>query len=190
MRAAFPARSVIPLVSSAIQLGKADTPAAGVNTEVQVEPSLLVINDDSVPFGANTLPPSMPSTASEKLTVTVAVSPTNRSVSLMVIVATGAVVSTWYVAERVLPVPPVTALSSVMTLFASLTFCAGVNKAVQVRPLSALCRPDSVPFDALSALGSRLGTACAKMIVTVAVSPDLSEVSSSEMVVVLVAMRF
>ena len=127
-----------------------------------------------------------PVTASLKVKVAVAVSPTRNAVSFSEIVAVGRWVSMVKLLELVDPVPafdvatlvtPV--MSTLMTLDVSVTPPVGVNVAVQVMPPSLELTLLSVPFGMVRSALLNPITASLKVKVTAEVSPTRSAVSAT-----------
>ena len=80
-------------------------PSLGVKVALQLMPPSLLVSVDSVPPPSETFALDRPVTASAKLSVSVAVSPAFRSVSLMARVGVGARVSIVKLPEVLLPMP-------------------------------------------------------------------------------------
>ena len=90
---ALPAESVTPVLSSVMTLLAAVVLALGVNVAVHVVPPSLELTALSVPLAMVRSALVKPVTASEKVNVTVAVSPTRNAVSFSEIDAVGRCVS-------------------------------------------------------------------------------------------------
>ena len=183
---AFPAASATPVLSSVITLLAAVTPLLGVKVAVQVVPPSKELTLPSVPLEMVRSALLNPVTASLKVKVAVAVSPTRSAVSFSEIVAVGRCVSMVKLLELVDPVPafdvatlvtPV--MSTLMTLDVSVTPPLGVNVADQVMPpLLELTLP-SVPLGRVRSALVKPLTASLNVKVTAEVSPTLSAVSAT-----------
>ena len=122
--------------------------------------------------------------------VTVAVSPNLNAESSKTTVAVGRLVSIVKLAELVVPEPAFPAasetpvLSRVIALVASSVFPEGVNVAVKVIPPSKELTTERVPFEMVRSAFVNPVTASEKVMVTVAVSPNLNAESSKTTVTV------
>lgn len=131
-----------------------------------------------------------PLTASEKVMVTLVVSPTVSAVSATTMLAVGRTVSIVKLAEFVVPIPAFPAQSVRPELFRMIRLLEsrkptfGVKTPIQVMPPSLLLNTEIAPFGIDRSSAVKPVTASEKVIVTSEVSPAFKAVSAMTIVAV------